>query len=57
MGSCCTKYYVHKKEGTIPYISGLENIDKDNEYFLYPSYMLDIDLLKEKEKENKEINS
>ena len=50
MGSCCTKYYVHKKEGTIPYISGLENIDKDNEYFLYPSYMLDIDLLKEKEK-------
>jgi len=33
MGCCCTKYYVHKKEGTIPNLLGVEIWEE--EYFLY----------------------
>lgn len=45
MGSCCTKYYVYKKEGTIPNVLGVE-IDNmwEEEYFLYPE--IDIEQVK-----------
>lgn len=36
MGCCCTKYYVHKKEGTIPNLLGVEVRNLwEEEYFLY----------------------
>ena len=41
MGCCCTKYYVHKKEGTMPDVLGVEVSNVwEEEYFLYTEQSL-----------------
>ena len=40
MGCCCTKYYLHKKEGTIPNVLGVFEEVWEEEYFLYTEQSL-----------------